>query len=54
MILKIRLTYQAESGHSNQICRATQLIFQFHRFHPAKALFLKDEICEVQTGAIGQ
>ncbi len=54
MSLKIRLTDQAESGHTYQVCRATQWLFKVHRFHPIKALFLKNKICEVQTDTLGQ
>src|SRR5262245_61605182 len=54
MTLKIRRADQVEAGHANQVCRAAQLIVQAGRFHPLKALFLKNEICEVQTDSLGQ
>ena len=53
MSLKIRLTDQAESGHTYQVCGATQWLFKVHRFHPIKALVLKHEICKEQSDTLG-
>jgi hypothetical protein len=54
MTLKIRRADQVESGHANQVYRAAQLIVQAGRFHPLQALFLENEICEVETGSLRQ